>query len=124
AQYSQYQPLPGEFTNGELTLGENIGDLGGLSMALRAYQLSLNGEEPPVLDGYTGYQRVFLGWAQGWRVKRRDELVRQLLKTGPHSQPEFRVNGVVVNIDGFHQAFDTQPGDGLYKPESERIRIW
>ncbi|MFA5496367.1 MAG: M13 family metallopeptidase, partial [Porticoccaceae bacterium] len=80
-QYSQYQPLPGEFTNGELTLGENIGDLGGLSMALRAYQLSLNGEEPPVLDGYTGYQRVFLGWAQGWRVKRRDELVRQLLKT-------------------------------------------
>jgi len=123
-QYSQYQPLPGEFTNGELTLGENIGDLGGLGMAYQAYLLSLNGREPPVIDGYTGYQRVFIGWAQAWRVTRRDELVRQLLRTGPHSQAEFRVNGVVINIDGFHEAFATQPGDGMYKPPAERLRIW
>lgn len=123
-QFSQYQPLPGEFINGELTLGENIGDLGGLGMAYQAYLLSLDGAEPPVIDGYTGQQRVFLGWAQSWRMKRRDELVRQLLKTGPHAQPEFRVNGVVINIDGFHEAFSTRPGDGLYKPEEERIRIW
>ncbi|KJS04295.1 MAG: hypothetical protein VR73_14780 [Gammaproteobacteria bacterium BRH_c0] len=124
AQYNQYEPLPGEPMNGELTLGENIGDLGGLSMALRAYELSLDGREPPVIDGFTGYQRVFLGWAQAWRLKRRDELVRQLLKTGPHSQAEFRVNGVVVNIDSFHQAFNTQPGDDLYKPPEKRIKIW
>lgn len=123
-QYNQYEPLPGEPMNGQLTLGENIGDLGGLSMALRAYELSLKGREPPVIDGYSGYQRVFLGWAQAWRLQRRDELVRQLLKTGPHSQAEFRVNGVVVNIDGFHKAFNTQPGDGLYKPQEERIKIW
>lgn len=123
-QYSLYEPLPGEFINGELTLGENIGDLGGLGMAYQAYLLSLNGAEPPVIDGYTGQQRVFLGWAQSWRMKRREELVRQLLRTGPHAQPEFRVNGVVVNIDGFHEAFGTQPGDGLYKPAEARIRIW
>ncbi len=124
AQYSQYEPLPGQFTNGELTLGENIGDLGGLGMAWQAYLLSLDGREPALIDGYTGYQRVFLGWAQAWRVKRRDELVSQLLKTGPHSQPEFRVNGVVENIDGYHEAFDTEPGDAMYKPPRKRIRIW
>ncbi len=123
AQFSRYEALPGEFINGELTLGENIGDLGGLSMAMRAYRLSLTGS-PPVLDGFTGEQRVFLGWAQAWRVKRRDEFVRSLLRTGPHSQPEFRVNGVVVNIDAFHDAFNTRPGDRLYKPTDERIRIW
>lgn len=123
-QFSSYEPLPGEFINGELTLGENIGDLGGLGMAYQAYLRSLNGSEPPVIDGYTGYQRVFLGWAQAWRVKRRDELVRQMLRTGPHSPPEFRVNGVVINIDGFHQAFTTHLGDELYKPPEERIRIW
>jgi len=124
AQYSQYEPLPGQFTNGELTLGENIGDLGGLGMAWQAYLLSLDGREPALIDGYTGYQRVFLGWAQAWRVKRRDELVSQLLKTGPHSQPEFRVNGVVENIDGYHEAFDTKPGDAMHKLPRERIRIW
>lgn len=123
-QFSRYEALPGEFTNGQLTLGENIGDLGGLSMAIRAYHHALSGSEPPVLDGFSGEQRVFIGWAQAWRVKRRDEFVRRLLRTGPHSQPEFRVNGVVVNIDGFHEAFDTRPGDGLYKPQAERIRIW
>ena len=123
-QFSQYEALPGEFINGELTLGENIGDLGGLTMAMRAYRLMLNGSEPPVLDGFTGEQRVFIGWAQAWRVKRRDEFVRSLLRTGPHSQPEFRVNGVVVNIDAFHRAFDTHPADRLYKPAAERIHIW
>lgn len=123
-QFSQYEALPGEFTNGQLTLGENIGDLGGLSMAIRAYGYALNGSTAPILDGFSGEQRVFIGWAQAWRVQRRDEFVRRLLRTGPHSQPEFRVNGVVVNIDNFHKAFATQPGDELYKAEAERIRIW
>lgn len=123
-QFSEYEALPGEFINGELTLGENIGDLGGLSMAVRAYRLTLNGKESPTLDGFTGEQRVFIGWAQAWRVKRREEFVRSLLRTGPHSQPRFRVNGVVVNIDDFHTAFDTRPDDRLYKPAADRIRIW
>lgn len=123
-QFSEYEVLPGEFINGELTLGENIGDLGGLSMAIRAYRLALNGHEPLVLDGFTGEQRVFIGWAQAWRVKRRDEFVRSLLRTGPHSQPEFRVNGVIVNIDDFHQTFGTSPDDRLYKPAADRVRIW
>lgn len=123
-QFSNYEVLPGAFINGELTLGENIGDLGGLSMAARAYRRTLDGAESPILDGFTGEQRVFIGWAQAWRVKRREEFVRSLLRTGPHSQPRFRVNGAVVNIDDFHTAFDTTPGDELYQPPAERIRIW
>ncbi len=123
-QFAAYEPLPGLTLNGELTLGENIGDLGGLSIAHKAYMLALQGKPAPTIDGFTGEQRVFLGWAQAWRVKRRDELTEQLIKTDPHSPPEFRVNGAVRNIDSFYQAFEVKPGDGLYLPEEQRVRIW
>lgn len=135
AQYDGYCPLDDGKTcvNGRLTLGENIGDVGGLSMAYRAYQLSLdkNGdgtvsddEQPPVIDGYTGDQRFFLGWAQIWRAKYRDEAKRQQLLTDPHSPPEYRINGVVRNFDEWYEAFDIGPDDALYLPPEERIRIW
>ena len=135
AKYDGYCPLDDGKTcvNGRLTLGENIGDVGGLSMAYRAYQLSLdkNGdgtvsedEQPPVIDGYTGDQRFFLGWAQIWRAKYRDEAKRQQLLTDPHSPPEYRINGVVRNFDEWYEAFDVGPDDALYLPPEERIRIW
>ena len=123
-QYSAYEPLPDLPINGELTLGENIGDLGGLSIAFKAYELSLKGKPAPVIDEFTGQQRVFLGWAQAWRVKRRPELTERLIKTDPHSPPEFRVNGVVPNIDAFYSAFDVNEGDGMYLPPEQRVRIW
>lgn len=124
SQYRNFEPLPGLRLNGALTLGENIGDLGGLSIAHKAYLLSLKGEPAPELDGFTGDQRVFIGWAQGWRVKRRQELVERLVKTDPHSPPEFRVNGVVANITPFYDAFGVGPGDKLYLPPEQRVRIW
>lgn len=126
AQYNDFCPLglDDECVNGRLTLGENIGDLGGLSMAYRAYKLSLNGEEAPVIDGFTGDQRFFMAWAQVWRSKQRDKALRQQIKTDPHSPTEFRVNGVVRNLDEWYEAFDVQPGDALYLPPEERIRIW
>lgn len=123
-QYERFEALPGIFINGELTLGENIGDLGGLSIALKAYVLSLKGEAAPIMDGFSGRQRVFLGWAQAWRVKRREELAEKLLKIDPHSPPNYRVNGVVPNIDGYYTAFDVQPGDPLYLPPDQRVKIW
>ncbi len=135
AQYNQYCPL-GEgdpCVNGRLTLGENIGDLGGLSLAYRAYQISLdaNGdgvvsedEQAPVLDGYTGDQRFFMAWAQVWRSKYRDEAKRNQLLTDPHSPPEYRVNGIVRNFDEWYEAFDVADTDELYLPPEERIRIW
>ena len=134
-QYNTFCPLDDGQTciNGRLALGENIGDLGGLSMAHKAYRLSLdtNGdgvvsadEEPPVLDGYTGEQRFFLGWAQIWRAKYREEDLRRQLQQGPHSPPENRINGIVRNFDEWYEAFDVQPGDALYLPPEERIRIW
>ncbi len=123
-QYAAYEPLPGLAINGELTLGENIGDLGGLNIALKAYELSLQGKPAPTMGKFTGQQRVFLGWAQAWRVKRRPELIERLIKTDPHSPPEFRVNGVVPNIDAFYSAFDVQAGDGMYLSPEQRVRIW
>ncbi|MDX1408384.1 MAG: M13 family metallopeptidase, partial [Saprospiraceae bacterium] len=123
-QYSQFEVLEGLKVNGEFTLGENIGDLGGLSIALKAYQMSLNGEEAPVMDGFTGIQRVFLGWAQAWRKKSREEALRTQVNTDPHSPAPFRVNGVVRNIPEFYTAFDVQPGDALYLPPEERVKIW
>ncbi|GAA5046341.1 M13 family metallopeptidase [Nocardia callitridis] len=126
-QYDVLSPkeLPDEHTvNGEFTIGENIGDLGGLSIALAAYRISLDGAEPPVIEGLTGLQRVFYGWAQVWRTKaRREEAVRRLA-TDPHSPPEFRCNAVVRNIDSFHEAFDVRPGDELYLEPAQRVRIW
>ncbi|MDF1832925.1 MAG: peptidase M13 [Porticoccaceae bacterium] len=124
AQYSAYLPLPDLPINGELTLGENIGDLGGLSIALKAYEQSLHGESAPIIDKFTGQQRVFLGWAQAWRVKRRPELTERLIKTDPHSPPKYRVNGVVPNIDAFYSAFDVREGDGMYLSPEQRVKIW
>ncbi|MQY27040.1 M13 family metallopeptidase [Nocardia aurantia] len=126
-QYSQFSPkeLPDNHTvNGEFTIGENIGDLGGLSIALAAYRIALGDTHPPVLDGLTGLQRVFFGWAQVWRTKSRTEEAIRRLAVDPHSPPEFRCNGVVRNLDGFHEAFAVRPGDALYLEPDERVRIW
>jgi len=110
--------------NGALTIGENIGDLGGLTIAYKAYQMSLGGKPAPVIDGYTGEQRVFLGWAQVWLQKMREESRRQLIAVDPHSPPEFRVNQIVKNLNEFHDAFGTAPTDAMFAPVTERIRIW
>ncbi|MEV0945248.1 M13 family metallopeptidase [Rhodococcus sp. NPDC049939] len=125
-QYDQFEPkaLPGHSVNGEFTIGENIGDLGGLSIAIVAYQIATEGSEPPVLDGLTGLQRVFFGWAQVWRTKARDAEALRRLAVDPHSPPEFRCNGVVRNLDIFHEAFDVQPGDTLYLDPAQRVKIW
>ena len=123
-QYDQYEALPGRKVNGALSLGENIGDLGGLGIAFSAYRMSLGGKVDPVIDGFSGEQRVFLGWAQAWRMKRRDELAERLLRVAPHAPPQFRVNGVVRNIDAFYRAFDVKPGDRLYLPPDQRVKIW
>ncbi|MGZ4471361.1 MAG: M13-type metalloendopeptidase, partial [Nocardioidaceae bacterium] len=125
AQYDGYEPrdLPGEHVNGSLTLGENIGDLGGLTIALKAYEISLDGADAPVVDGNTGAQRVFLNFAHVWRSKRRKEQLLQLLTVDPHSPAEFRAN-IARNLDEFHDAFGTQPGDGLWLDPADRVRIW
>lgn len=124
AQYEKYAPIPGKTLNGKLTLGENIADLSGLQIAYKAYLKSLGGKPATVLDGFTGPQRFFLGWAQVWRAKVREQRALQLLTIDPHSPAEFRANGAPVNHDGFHEAFQTQPGDAMYKPNQERLRIW
>ncbi|OZE95265.1 peptidase M13 [Rhodococcus sp. 15-2388-1-1a] len=125
-QYNEFEPkaLPGHKVNGEFTIGENIGDLGGLSIAVAAYEISLEGKEAPVLDGLSGLQRVFFGWSQVWRTKARDAEAIRRLAVDPHSPPEFRCNGVVRNLDSFHEAFDVQPGDALYLDPGKRVRIW
>lgn len=134
-QYNAFCPLDDGKTciNGRLALGENLGDLGGLSMAYKAYQLSLDtdgdgvvseSEQAPVIDGYTGDQRFFLGWAQIWRVQFREEALRRQLQQGPHSPGEFRANGIVRNFDEWYEAFDVGPDSALYLPPEERIRVW
>ena len=124
AQYDKYCPLPDACISGALTTGENIGDLGGLIMAYTAYKQSLGGKEAPVLDGLTGDQRFFLAWAQVWRAMSREDNMRNMLATDPHSPPEFRVNGVVPNIDEWYTAFNIQPTDKMYIPPEKRVRIW
>jgi putative endopeptidase len=124
AQYDAYEPLPGYNVQGGLTMGENIGDLAGVTLALEAYRLSLNGAEAPVLDGVTGDQRVFYGWAQVWRGKYRDAAMQQMVATDPHSPPEFRVIGPLRNIDAWYDAFDVQPGDDYYLAPEDRVRMW
>ena len=126
AQYNGFCPLDDGETcvNGRLTLGENIGDLGGLSMAYRAYKISLNGEEAPVIDGLTGDQRFFMAWAQVWRNKIRDEALAQQIIGDPHSPARYRVNGVVRNFDEWYEAFGITEDHELYLPPEERIRIW
>ncbi len=123
-QYSKFEALPGLFVNGRLTLGENIGDLGGLNVALEAYKISLKGKEPPVIDGFTGVQRFFLGFAQVWRQLIRDDRLRNQVVSDPHSPGEFRANGTVRNMDEWYEAFDVKPQAKLYLPPDQRVRIW
>ena len=125
-QYDALTPagLPEHHVNGALTVGETIGDLGGLTIALKAYGLATEGTEPPVLDGFTGVQRVLLGWAQVWRAVTRDEEAIRRLAVDPHSPPDLRCNAVVTNLDSFHEAFDVQEADALFTPPGQRVRIW
>jgi putative endopeptidase len=126
AQFDALSPAaaPGHHVNGRLTLGENIGDLAGLTIAYKAYQISLDGKEPEVLDGLTGEQRFFASWAAGWRqVIRQEEAIRRLA-TDPHSPNEFRTNAIARNLDPFHEAFDVTEEDGMWMPPAERVSIW
>ena len=123
-QYSTFEPLPGVHVSGDLTMGENIADLGGLTLALEAYHASLNGKAAPVIDGRTGDQRVFLGWAQAWRGKVTEDYVKRQVVSDPHSPRQFRVNGVVHNIDAWYAAFGVKPGEKLYVAPDKRVHIW
>lgn len=124
AQYSGFKVFPDLNVNGDFTLGENIGDLGGLSIALKAYKASLNGKPAPVMDGFTGEQRVFIGWGQVWLNKAREESLRNQVGTDPHSPAKYRVNGVVRNIPEFYTAFNVKPSDSLYLAPEKRVKIW
>jgi len=124
AQYSKFEPLPGLHVNGDFTSGENIGDLGGLTVSHAAYLLSLKGKTPPVLDGFTGDQRFFLGWAQVWRQIQRDEALRVQVTSNEHSPAEYRCNGVVRNVDAWYDAYSVKAGDKLYLAPTERVHIW
>lgn len=124
AQYDASSPLPDTHVNGDLTMGENLADLAGVAMAYRAYKLSLKGKEAPVIDGYTGDQRFFIGWAQGWARKYRDDELRRRLLTDPHSPSEYRTNIIVANLPEFYRAFDVKPGDKMYRAPADRVKIW
>jgi len=125
-QYDQLSPsaAPEVKVNGALTIGENIGDLGGLTIAYKAYEISLNGKQPPEIDGYTGAQRFFMGWAQSWRGKYRPEEVKRRIATDPHSPDEFRCNQIVANLSEFYDAFAVKQSDKHFMPEGQRVRIW
>ncbi|MSY52562.1 MAG: peptidase M13, partial [Actinobacteria bacterium] len=125
-QYNQLEPIaaPGHHVNGALTIGENIGDLGGLTIAHKAYQISLAGKGAPSLDGFDGYQRLFIGWAQVWRSKNRPEAAIQRIATDPHSPDEHRCNAVLRNLNEFYEAFDVTEKDALWLDPAERVRIW
>ena len=124
AQYDQYVPLPGLHINGKLTLGENVADIAGLVIALKAYHISLGGKPAPVLNGLTGDQRFYIAYAQSWRERHRDGAIRSQVLSNPHSPSEFRVNGVVRNTEGWYTAFDIKPGDKLYLPPDKRVPVW
>jgi putative endopeptidase len=123
-QYGAFEPLPGARVNGRLTLGENIGDVSGVAIAYRAYKKSLEGSPAPVIGGFTGEQRFFLGYAQVWRTMYRDQALRQLLLTDSHSPGMYRTNGVLANIPAFYEAFNVRPGDKMYLPPERRVKIW
>ena len=124
AQFDRFEPFPGFKVNGRLTLGENIGDLAGLTVAYDAYRLALGGKPAPVIDGLTGDQRFFLGFAQIWRRKHREADLKNRLLTDPHSPAEYRVNGTVRNVPAFYAAFGVKEGDKLYLPPEKRVQIW
>lgn len=123
-QYNAAAPLPDLHVNGELTLGENIGDLGGVSIAYKAHKLSLGGQPSPAIDGLNGEQRFFAGWAQVWRTKTREPEIRRRILVDPHAPPMFRVNIPVSNIQGFYDAFGVKPGDKMYRDPKNRVQIW
>ena len=123
-QYSAYSPMDGLYLNGELTLGENIGDLGGLNVAYSAYRISLGDDAAPAIEGMTGNQRFFYGWGQIWRRAYREPELRRRLLVDPHSPSQFRANGIVSNMDAFYEAFDIPAGSPMYRSPEERIRIW
>lgn len=123
-QYSAFNPIDDLHLQGALGLGENIADLGGLTVSYKAYQNSLQGQSGAVIDGFTAEQRFFMGWAQVWRIKFRDEALRQQVITGPHSPGMYRVLGTLSNMPEFYQAFDVKPGDGMYRDEKVRVKIW
>jgi predicted metalloendopeptidase len=123
-QYSQFEPLPGEFLNGKLGLGENIGDLTGVTMAYNAYKRSLGGKEAPVIDGFTGDQRFFMAWAQVWAIKWKDAALSAQIKNGPHSPGEFRANGIVRNFGPWYDAFGVTPEHDMYIAPKDRVKIW
>jgi predicted metalloendopeptidase len=124
AQYSAMEALPGLHVNGELTLGENIGDLTGVTVAHRAYELSLGGKPAPEIDGLTGDQRFFAGWVQAWRAKYREDALRQQVLTNPHAPDMMRGNGPLPNVDAFYRAWDVKEGDKLFLPPDKRVKIW
>mgnify|MGYP001946834938 CR=1 FL=1 len=124
AQFNEFEPLEGQHVNGELTLGENIGDLAGVTIGYKAYQMSLNGKEAATIDNLTGAQRFFMGYAQVWRSKSREDVLRARLLSDSHSPGEFRVNGIVGNVDVFYEAFDVKEGDGMYLKPEDRVKIW
>lgn len=123
-QYNTYKPFEDMSVNGKLTLGENIGDLGGMAVAYEAYQISVGGKEAPVLDGYTGDQRFFLGWGQIWRRLYREPELRKRLMTDTHSPSQYRANGIVSNMDAFYKAFEIKPTDPMFMAPEKRVRIW
>ena len=124
AEYNEFEPVKGYHLNGELTLGENIADNSGLAITLKAYKIATASKPAPVIDGYTGEQRVFLGFAQVWRGKARDNLLIQLVKTDPHSPPSARAQGTVVNQPSFYTAFDVKEGDKMYRAPEQRVLMW
>src|SRR5262249_3148917 len=123
-QYSAFEALPGLHVNGRLTLGENIGDNGGMQVAYVAHHKAMKSQPAPVLDGFTGDQRFFLGWGQVWRGLVRDEALRVLIATDPHSPAYFRTIGPVRNIDAWYTAFDVKPTNKNYLPPDKRVQIW
>jgi putative endopeptidase len=125
AQFDQYEPLEGVFVKGNLTLGENIGDLGGVLVAYDGLQKHLDQHDrPDEIDGFTPEQRFFISWATVWRTKSRDEALRTQVQTDPHSPAQYRANGPLVNVDAFHEAFDINEGDRMYVAPEDRVRIW
>ncbi|TAK16970.1 MAG: hypothetical protein EPO35_04210 [Acidobacteria bacterium] len=124
AQFNALEPLPGLHVKGDLTLGENIGDLGGLAIAYKAYKASLGGKPSPTIDGLTGEQRVFMGLAQAWRDKARDEFMRFLVTSNEHAPSMYRGSMPMTNVDAFYEAFNVKPGDKMFRKPEERVRIW
>jgi putative endopeptidase len=123
-QYDAFEPFPGVHVNGDLTMGENIADLGGALIALDAYRHSLGGKPAPVLDGFSGEQRFFLAYGQSWRAKRREDAIRRQLVSDPHSPEQYRVNGVVRNMDGWYDLFNVKASQKLYLANDKRARLW